>query len=81
MAKDLSAQREQAAFYQALTRQQRAYYLQSERLLAHGKAAGHRAGEIALVTQPKSLEDCEIFDVGTAVAWPLQGLLKAFKGL
>ena len=72
MALDARSQREQASFYQAMARQQRAYYLQSERLAAHGKAvARHRAGEIALVQQPGSLdEDCaEIFDVGTAAAW------------
>ncbi|CAK9101757.1 unnamed protein product [Durusdinium trenchii] len=56
-------------------RQQRAFYLQSERIAAHGgrrSIARHRAGEIALVHQPATLDDdgAEMFDVGTAVANP-----------
>jgi len=75
MAKDTILQKEQAKFYQQIARQQRAFYLQSERIAAAGGrrfVSRHKAGEIALVHQPQTLEDdcAEMFDVGTAVANP-----------
>jgi len=75
MAKDTIQQKEQAKFYQQIARQQRAFYLQSERIAAAGGrrfVSRHKAGEIALVHQPQTLEDdcAEMFDVGTAVANP-----------
>lgn len=75
MAKDAAHQKEQAKYYQQMARQQRAFYLQSERIQNAGGRqclARHKAGEIALVHQPPTLEDdcAEMFDVGTAVANP-----------
>ncbi|CAJ1384418.1 unnamed protein product [Effrenium voratum] len=76
MAKDAAQQKQHAKYYQSLAQQQRAFYLQSERISACGgkeAIARHRAGEVALVHQPTSLQDDdteEMFDVGTAVANP-----------
>ncbi|CAE7534595.1 FRQ1 [Symbiodinium sp. CCMP2592] len=76
MSKDTAFQKQQAKYYKSLAHQQRAFYLQSERISACGgkdAIARHKAGELALVAQPATLEDDntqELFDVGTAVANP-----------
>jgi len=76
MRENARHQREQATHYEALVHQQRAFFLQRERIDAHGgkqEVQRHPAGEIFLVHQPISLDDDntqEMFDVGTSVANP-----------
>lgn len=65
----------QARHYRALAQQQRAFFLQSERVaVSGGKMAitRHPAGEVALVPQPPTMDDekPEVWDVGTAIADP-----------
>jgi len=82
----------QAKYYQKLAHDQRASFLQSERVAASGgrdTLSRHPAGDVFLVPQPPSMDDDgeEIFDVGTHVAnpyvcdsWPFEPNVLARRG-
>lgn len=93
MRENLIKAREQAKHHQALAHQQRAFFLQSERVAASGGREvtnRHPCGEVFLVLQPATMEDDdaqEVFDVGTAVAnpyvcdsWPFEPNVLARRG-
>eukprot|EP00425_Heterocapsa_triquetra_P020169 CAMPEP_0195151786 /NCGR_PEP_ID=MMETSP0448-20130528/181194_1 /TAXON_ID=66468 /ORGANISM="Heterocapsa triquestra, Strain CCMP 448" /LENGTH=467 /DNA_ID=CAMNT_0040190505 /DNA_START=24 /DNA_END=1425 /DNA_ORIENTATION=- len=65
----------QVKLYTAIAQQQRAFFLQSERVAVSGGQEAinrHPAGDVALTPQPPSLSDeqPEVWDVGSAVANP-----------
>jgi len=67
--------RGQAKYYHSLSQQQRAFFLQSERVAVSGGTESlnrHRAGAVFLVDQPVSLGDDSVkaWDVGNAIANP-----------
>jgi len=71
----LEKTREQAKRYQMLAHQQRAFFLQGERISASGgteAVARCSAGELAVVQRPPPMGDekPEVWDIGTAVANP-----------
>lgn len=75
MTANMQRAQEQAKRYQALAQQQRAFFLQSERVAVSGGQEAitrHPAGEVALTLQPPSISDeqPEVWDVGSAVANP-----------
>eukprot|EP00930_Biecheleria_cincta_P104960 TRINITY_DN9744_c0_g1_i1.p1 TRINITY_DN9744_c0_g1~~TRINITY_DN9744_c0_g1_i1.p1 ORF type:complete len:384 (-),score=82.11 TRINITY_DN9744_c0_g1_i1:51-1202(-) len=83
----------QAKYYQKLAHDQRASFLQSERVAASGgrdTISRHPAGDIFLVPQPPAMNDDdgeEVFDVGTHVAnpyvcdsWPFEPNVLARRG-
>lgn len=76
MADHLREAQDQARFYKNLTQQQRAFFLQSERVAAQGGTLminRHPTGEIFLVSQPAAMDDDmpkPVWDVGTAIANP-----------
>mmetsp|Transcript_13076 Transcript_13076/g.30662 ORF Transcript_13076/g.30662 Transcript_13076/m.30662 type:complete len:383 (+) Transcript_13076:82-1230(+) len=75
LSSGLRRAKEQAKYYASLVQQQRAFFLQGERISACGGSealAKHPAGEIALVPRPPAMSDekPEVWDVGTAIANP-----------
>lgn len=66
----------EARTYEDLVKQQKQYFIQSERILMHGgqdKISRHPTGDIALAMQPLRIaadEKLEVWDVGTAIANP-----------
>jgi len=92
MESNLKESKEKAKVYQALAHQQRAFFLQSERVSAIGGKevmSRHPAGEIFLVPTPASMEDDNVqtWDVGCAIAnpyicdsWPFEPNVLARRG-
>lgn len=76
IADSLSDTRSQAKYYRSLAQQQRAYFLQRERVAVQGGSkllARHPTGEIFLVPLPAAIGDDtpkHVWDVGTAIANP-----------
>jgi len=75
LSAELHKSQEQAKHYQALAQQQRAFFLQGERIGVSGGAealARHPAGDVALAQRPPPIGDerPEVWDVGTAIANP-----------
>jgi len=92
LADGLKSAAAQAKYYQTLAHDQRASFLQSERVAASGgreTISKHPAGDIFLVPQPPAMDDDgeEVFDVGTHVAnpyvcdsWPFEPNVLARRG-
>jgi len=75
LAGNVANSQDQVKHYTALAQQQRAFFLQSERIAVSGGQDAirrHPAGIVVLVPQPQSLQDekPESWDVGSAIANP-----------